>query len=128
MIISTFKQPRTFQPQNGFTLVELLLVVSIIALLAAIAIPQFISYRSRSIDAQMKTDLKNAATAMESYYAQHQTYPNTVGEITAVGFSQTSGVTLTITITSSSSFTLTASKPDGSQASFSFDNTTGLIY
>jgi prepilin-type N-terminal cleavage/methylation domain-containing protein len=112
---------------SAFSLIELLVVVAIVSLLLAIAIPQFISYRTSSVDAQMKSDLKNAATAMESYYGEYKIYPTVVSSITAVGFRQTDGMSLSITITSPTSFTLTASKPSGSQSSFTYDSTTGDI-
>ena len=52
---------------EAFTLVEILIIIAIIGLLAVIAIPQFVVYRSRAIDAQLKSDLRNAAVAVESY-------------------------------------------------------------
>jgi hypothetical protein len=88
---------------------------------------QFVNYRVRGIDSQMKSDLKNAAIAMDSYFAQHQQYPTSTSGISAFGFNQTAGVTLTITITSPSSFTLVASKEGGSQANFTYSSTTGTI-
>jgi hypothetical protein len=75
----------------------------------------------------MRSDLKNAAMAMESYYGEFLEYPNTNAAILLVGYRNTSGVTLTINITSPSSFTLTAARPHGSQPSFTYDSTTGLI-
>jgi type IV pilus assembly protein PilA len=118
---------RVIRPRSGFTLIELLLVVAIIGLLAAIAIPQFIAYRTRAIDTQMKFDLKNAAMAMESYFAEFKIYPASVGSISSVGFRQTNGVGLAISVTSPTSFTLTASAPNGSQPSFTYDSNTGLV-
>jgi type IV pilus assembly protein PilA len=115
------------ESNKGFTLIELLMVVAIISILAAIAIPQFVTYRARSVDAQVQSDLKNAALAMESYYAEYKVYPTSVSGISSTGFRQTTGVGIVITVTSPSTFTLTASNPNGSQPSFTFDSTTGLI-
>jgi type IV pilus assembly protein PilA len=118
---------RVIKPTAGFTLIELLLVVAILGLLAAIAIPQFIAYRTRAIDVQMKNDLKNAAMAMESYFAEFKVYPASVGSISSLGFRQTNGVGLAISVTTPTSFTLTASAPNGSQPTFTYNSTTGLI-
>lgn len=115
------------QQSQGLTLLELLVVIAVIGVLAAIVIQQFSIYRSRSIDTHMRADLKSAAMAMESYFADFQSYPTSVSGIRTVGFRQTGGVTLTINITSPNTFTLTASKPSGTQASFTFDSATGLI-
>lgn len=60
---------------KGFTLIELLIVVAIIGILAAIAIPQFSSYRVKSYNTAAASDLKNVKTALEAYYADNQKYP-----------------------------------------------------
>src|SRR5437016_2346954 len=65
------------QNESGFTLIELLVVVAIIGILAAIAIPQFAAYRKRGHEAQVKSDLRNAAVAQEAYFAQYSTYTPT---------------------------------------------------
>ena len=115
-------------PTNaGMTLLELLVVVAVVGILASIAIQQVSLYRARAFDASMRSDLKNAALAMESYYGEFLEYPNTQTAILLVGYRNTSGVSLTINVTSPSTFTLTAARPNGSQLSFTYDSTTGII-
>jgi prepilin-type N-terminal cleavage/methylation domain-containing protein len=109
------------------TLLELLVVIAVVGILAAISIQQVSLYRARAVDSSMRSDLKNAAMAMESYYGEFLEYPNTNSAILLVGYRNTSGVTMTINVTSPSSFTLTAARPNGTQPSFTFDSTTGLI-
>ena len=60
---------------RGFTLIELLVVVGIIGVLASIAIPMFVSYQRKALDSQAISDLKNAKTALEAYYADKHKYP-----------------------------------------------------
>lgn len=120
-------QPSTVINAKGFSLIELLVVVAIIGLLAAIAIPQFLAYRAHAVDSQMKSDLKNAALAMDSYFAENKVYPTSVAAIVSVGFNQTQGVALTIAVPTPSSFTITATKPSGTQPNFTFDSVTGNI-
>ena len=118
---------KTVISAKGFSLVELLVVIAIIGLLAAIAIPQFVSYRARAVDSQMKSDLKNAALAMDSYFAENKEYPTSLAAIVGVGFNQTEGVALTIAVPTPSSFTITAAKPSGTQPNFTFNSVTGTI-
>lgn len=61
--------------RKGFTLIELLIVVAIIGILAAIAIPQFSTYRQKGYNSAATSDLKNAKTNIEATYADNQTYP-----------------------------------------------------
>ncbi len=59
---------------KGFTLIELLIVVAIIAILAAIAIPQFSSYRIRGFNSAATADTRNARTAEEAFFSDWQVY------------------------------------------------------
>ena len=59
---------------KGFTLIELLVVIIVIGILAAIAIPVFLNQRKKGVEASIKSDLKNAATAIETYTADNPSW------------------------------------------------------
>ncbi len=66
--------PRS-QPLRGFTLIELLIVVAIIAILAAIAVPNFLEAQTRSKVSRMQADMRTIATALEAYQVDYNRYP-----------------------------------------------------
>jgi len=84
--------------EKGFTLIELMIVIAIIGILAAIAIPQFSAYRTRSYNAAAQADLRNAATAQEAYFVDEQIYCDTTGTLIGptYGLYMSENVTLTI--------------------------------
>ena len=83
--------------KHGFTLIELLVAMAIIGILISYRFaPVHSAYRKGGIDTQMKSDVKNAAMAMESYYGVKYIYPATPAEIAPFGFQQTQGVNLVI--------------------------------
>jgi type II secretion system protein G len=61
--------------EKGFTLIELLIVVAIIGILAAIAIPQFASYRQKAFNSAAQSDLKTIKTSLEGFYTDKYYYP-----------------------------------------------------
>jgi len=71
----------TNKNESGFTLIELMIVIAIIGILAAIAIPQFSAYRTRSYNSAAQADLRNAATAQEAYQVDNQTYSAAVANL-----------------------------------------------
>ena len=68
--------------ERGFTLIELMIVIAIIGILAAIAIPQFNAYRARSYNAGSNTDIRNIMTAQEAYFIDHDTYSAAIADLT----------------------------------------------
>lgn len=78
---------RAGQKEQGFTLIEILVVIAIIAILAAIAIPQFAQYRIKGYNASASSDLRNGKTAEETLFADYQGYGAvTVTDVSPVHF------------------------------------------
>ena len=107
--------------EKGFTLIELMIVIAIIGILAAIAIPQFSAYRTRSYNASANADLRNLATAQEAYYVDKQTYAanadmtllvNEYGAITS------KGVTMTINSSSATFYNMQSVHSSGDKTYF----------
>jgi len=95
---------RKKRAQKGFTLIELMIVVGLIAIIVAIAIPQFTEYRKRGFRAELNSDLKNAFTASQAYFSD---YPgatvDALAKIAGYGYRNSSNITFsagTLTVTS----------------------------
>jgi type IV pilus assembly protein PilA len=65
---------RSLKRHAGFTLIELMIVVAIIGILAAIAIPNFIKFQARSKTGEARANLKGVYTAQKAYYQEHDSY------------------------------------------------------
>ena len=105
--------------ERGFTLIELMIVIAIIGILAAIAIPQFSAYRQRSHNSAAQADLRNAATAQEAYYVDNSGYTSNItgsGGLmgTTYGLYTSANVTLT-GAGSSAGYTMTSFNTKGNR-------------
>lgn len=119
---------KSLKNAKGFTLIELLVVVAIIGILAAIAIPQFAAYRQRAFDARANSDVRNAATAEEAYFATNRLY---VAGALATGFlpgfvlSTTVSGAMAATNNANPSFSGTSTSSSGSGKVFTYDSASG---
>jgi prepilin-type N-terminal cleavage/methylation domain-containing protein len=72
---------RPCSDERGFTLIELLVVILIIGILSAIALPSFINQRGKAQDAEAKTAVRNARTALETFHTDRQSYNVSVADL-----------------------------------------------
>lgn len=87
---------RSDRRKAGFTLVELLIVIVVIGLLAAVAMPRLSATKGRSFLAAMRSDLRNFAAYEESYFYDTAVYTPNLADLVSRGFQTTDGVDLTI--------------------------------
>ena len=119
------------EKDRGFTLIELLVVIIIIGILAAIAIPVFLNQRRKGWDAAVQSDLKNAATAMETYLTEEGTYAGaTIDLLKGLGFNYSAdanyagaGAEIGITAEDADDYTLVADSASGK--SWEYDSANG---
>jgi prepilin-type N-terminal cleavage/methylation domain-containing protein len=123
--------------KSGFTLVEIMIVVLIIALLSAIAIPNILRARVNAHDAAAQAALKTIATAMETYLSTNSAYPpNTTALIGAnppylqVDYfdgNAYNGFTFTVNNLTSQVYEVTAAPASANLGSASYTITTGSV-
>ena len=111
--------------EKGFTLIELLVVVAIIGILAAIAIPVFLSQRNSARDASVKSDINGVAKVMETLYVTDNAYPGTTAALTAGNPQISPGNVLTVTVdTTNATYTISGCNIDADVA-YTYSSTAG---
>lgn len=125
------EQPYDDEAHAGFTLIELLVVVLIVGILAAIAVPVFMSQREKSFRSALTSDMRNGAMVLESYYSENNGYPG-LGPIPDLVVSHP-GETIEVVVTGSAGYCIEGSHDgvdldrDGTPDPYRFDTRTDLV-
>ena len=103
---------RNGENDKGFTLIELMVVIIIIGILAAIAIPVFLNQRQQAWESSVKSDLANASIAIESYSVKNNgSYTGATKDnlVSDYGLKITDGNTITVSAATGTAYTITGS-------------------
>jgi type IV pilus assembly protein PilA len=113
--------------EHGFTLIELLVVIIIIGILAAIAIPVFLTQRKKGYDASVKSDLRNMGTAEETYLVDNTVYTSTLANLTSAtgpALKTSSNNSFKMAVSGSTAY-CTVGSNSGSGAYYAYDSAAG---
>ena len=112
--------------QKGFTLIELMIVIAIIGILAAIAVPQFMQYRMRGYNASANSDAKQMYTASQAYFTDNPTGSPALDDLKLYGYTQTASIAAAVG-GNVSSLTISA-QHTSSTRTYSVSNTGAITY
>lgn len=112
-LVAMPQAPRLRGDSSGFSLLELLVVVAILGILVAAALPRFAEFRAAAYDSRSQQDLRNLAAAEELFRATSPTYADDTALLT--GFAASEGVDVTLESATETAFVATATHPAGSR-------------
>jgi type IV pilus assembly protein PilA len=98
--------------RRGFTLIELRIVVVIIGILAAIAVPKFTNTKAKAVVTSMRSDLRNLATVQETYWTDNNIYyGGVIPNLATFKFQPTIGVVVTVVSATAAGWSAQATAP-----------------
>ena len=104
-------KPKVKKLQSGFTLIEMLIVIAIIGILAAVAIPQYVAYKNKAYEGDAKSNLHNLYLACSAYWndnGSNQDCDETQVTNSNYGFIQSSEVQITVSTKNQGNFSAQA--------------------